>query len=78
MTEVKSTKKWYVIRSVSGKENKIKEYIESEIIRLNLQNHIEQILVPTEKVVQIRNGKKNKQGTSFYSWLYYGASRFGR
>ena len=34
MTEVKSTKKWYVIRSVSGKENKIKEYIESEIIRL--------------------------------------------
>jgi transcriptional antiterminator NusG len=51
-----------VIRSVSGKENKIKEYIESEIIRLNLQNHIEQILVPTEKVVQIRNGKKiNKE-----------------
>ena len=31
MTEVKCTKKWYVIRSVSGKENKIKEYIESEI-----------------------------------------------
>ena len=62
MTEVKSTKKWYVIRSVSGKENKIKEYIESEIIRLNLQNHIEQILVPTEKVIQIRNGKKiNKE-----------------
>ena len=62
MTEVKSKKKWYVIRSVSGKENKIKEYIESEIIRLNLQNHIEQILVPTEKVIQIRNGKKiNKE-----------------
>ena len=43
-------------------EDKIKEYIESEIIRLNLQNHIEQILVPTEKVIQIRNGKKiNKE-----------------
>ena len=62
MTEVKSAKKWYVIRSVSGKENKIKEYIESEIVRLNLQDFIEQILVPTEKVVQIRNGKKiNKE-----------------
>ena len=62
MTEVKSTKKWYVIRSVSGKENKIKEYIESEIVRLNLQDFIQQILVPTEKVVQIRNGKKiNKE-----------------
>ena len=62
MTEVKSAKKWYVIRSVSGKENKIKEYVESEIVRLNLQDFIEQILVPTEKVVQIRNGKKiNKE-----------------
>jgi transcriptional antiterminator NusG len=58
MTEVKSAKKWYVIRSVSGKENKIKDYIEAEIVRLNLQDFIEQILVPTEKVVQIRDGKK--------------------
>jgi len=58
MSEVKSEKKWYVVRSVSGKENKIKEYIESEIKRLNLQKDIEQILVPTEKVIQIRNGKK--------------------
>ena len=58
MTELKSAKKWYVIRSVSGKENKIKEYIESEIVRLNLQDFIEQILVPTENVVQIRDGKK--------------------
>ena len=58
MAEVKSEKKWYVIRSVSGKENKIKDYIESEIKRLNLHDFIEQILVPTEKVIQIRNGKK--------------------
>ncbi len=62
MTETKSTKKWYVIRSVSGKENKIKEYIESEVNRLNLNDSVEQILVPTEKVIQIRNGKKiNKE-----------------
>jgi transcriptional antiterminator NusG len=59
MTDTKSDKKWYVIRSVSGKENKVKEYIESEINRLDLQKDIEQILVPTEKVIQIRNGKKN-------------------
>ncbi len=62
MSEAKSDKKWYVIRSVSGKENKIKEYIESEVNRLNLQDYVEQILVPTEKVIQIRNGKKyNKE-----------------
>jgi len=62
MTEAKSDKKWYVIRSVSGKENKIKGYIESEINRLNLNDYVEQVLVPTEKVIQIRNGKKiNKE-----------------
>ena len=62
MTETKSTKKWYVVRSVSGQENKIKSYIESEIVRLNLEDLIEQVLVPTEKVIQIRNGKKiNKE-----------------
>ncbi len=62
MTDTKSDKKWYVIRSVSGKENKVKEYIESEINRLDLQKDIAQILVPTEKVIQIRNGKKiNKE-----------------
>ncbi|NNJ82916.1 MAG: transcription termination/antitermination factor NusG, partial [Flavobacteriaceae bacterium] len=58
MTETKSTKKWYVVRSVSGQENKIKTYIESEVKRLNLEDYIEQVLVPTEKVIQIRNGKK--------------------
>jgi transcriptional antiterminator NusG len=58
MTETKNIKKWYVVRSVSGQENKIKSYIESEIKRLKLEDFIEQILVPTEKVVQIRNGKK--------------------
>lgn len=49
---------WYVVRSVSGQENKIKDYIESEIAHHNLQDYLKQILVPTEKVVQIRNGKK--------------------
>ena len=75
MAETKSTKKWYVVRSVSGQENKIKAYIESEITRLNLQDYIEQVLVPTEKVIQIRNGKKNKQRTRLFSRLHYGASQ---
>ena len=57
MAEV-SEKKWYVVRAVSGQENKIKAYIESEISRLGLEDYVEQVLVPTEKVIQIRNGKK--------------------
>lgn len=53
-----SVKKWYVVRSISGSENKIKDYIEREIAHEGLEDYVEQIIVPTEKVVQIRNGKK--------------------
>lgn len=51
-------KQWYVVRSVSGKERKVKEYLESEIKRLNLSDYISQVLIPTERVYSIRNGKK--------------------
>jgi len=61
-----SGKKWYVVRAISGKEKKIKEYIESEIVATNLQNQVSQILIPTEKVYQIRNGKKVSKERSFF------------
>ena len=61
-----STKKWYVVRAISGKENKIKSYIESEIERNNLTSYVSQILIPTEKVYQIRNGKKISKERSFF------------
>ncbi|MCX6230601.1 MAG: transcription termination/antitermination protein NusG [Bacteroidetes bacterium] len=51
-------KKWYVVRAISGKEKKVKEYMESEINRLNLQEYISQVLIPTEKVYSVRKGKK--------------------
>ena len=53
-----SVKKWYVVRAVSGQENKVKAYIESETLRLGMSDYVSQVLVPTEKVVQIRDGKK--------------------
>ncbi|RZK37901.1 MAG: transcription termination/antitermination factor NusG [Pedobacter sp.] len=53
-----NVKKWYVVRAVSGQENKIKNYIETEINRLGMADYISQVLVPTEKVVQVREGKK--------------------
>ncbi len=61
-----STKKWYVVRAISGKENKVKKYIESEIERTGLTNYVSQILIPTEKVYQIRNGKKINKERSFF------------
>lgn len=51
-------KKWYVIRAVSGKENKVKEYLEAEIKNSTLGDYVSQVLIPTEKVYQVRNGKR--------------------
>ena len=48
-------KKWYVIRAVSGKEKKVKEYLELEISRMKLGDYVNQILIPMEKVFKIRN-----------------------
>ncbi len=50
--------KWYVLRAISGKESKVKEYIETEIKNSDLGQYVRQVLIPTEKVFQIRNGKK--------------------
>lgn len=52
-------KKWYVLKAVSGKEAKVKEYIEA-LMKNNqlLANNVGQILLPTEKYAQLRNGKR--------------------
>ena len=65
MSETKTANKWYVVRAISGKEKKVKEYLEFEISRLKLDDFIGQILIPTEKVFQIRNGKKVSKEKTF-------------
>ncbi len=78
MSENSSDKKWYVVRAVSGQENKIKTYIENEISRLGLGDFVEQVLVPTEKVVQIRKGKKvNKEKVFFPGYIMIQANLSG-
>ena len=59
-------KKWYVLRAIGGKEKKVKEVIESEVERLKLQDYISQVLIPTEKIYQIRNGKKISKERNFF------------
>lgn len=58
-------KKWYVVRAVSGKEKKVKELIESEM-KSSLEDYVFQVLIPTEKVYQIRNGKKISKERSYF------------
>ena len=61
-----SNKKWYVLRAAGGKEKKAKEYLEREIERRNLQDLVSQVLVPTEKVYKIRDGKRVCTERLFY------------
>ncbi|MDZ4822043.1 MAG: transcription termination/antitermination protein NusG [Flavobacteriales bacterium] len=71
-------KKWYVVRAISGKEKKVKEYIESEIKARGLQDFVSQVLIPTEKVFQVRNGKKvSKERTYLPGYVLIEAALVG-
>ena len=57
---------WYVLRVMGGKERKTVDLLEKEIDRIGIQDFVKQILVPTEKVYQIRNGKKVSKEKNFF------------
>ena len=64
-------KKWYVVRAIGGQENKAKDFLESEISAAGLSDYVGQILIPTEKVLQIRNGKKvTKERNHFPGYVF--------
>lgn len=51
--------KWYALRAISGKENKVKEYIDGALVTSSLfREYVSQVLIPTEKVMVLRNGKR--------------------
>ena len=58
--------KWYVLRVVSGKEKKIKEYLDKDIIRNGWTNVIKQIFLPMEKVYKVQNGKKVMREKNYF------------
>jgi transcriptional antiterminator NusG len=73
-----TTKKWYVVRAISGQEKKIKSYIEVEVRRNKLDDYVSQILIPTEKIYQIRKGKKvSKEKSLFPGYILIEAALIG-
>jgi transcription termination/antitermination protein NusG len=58
--------KWYVVKAVSGQEKKVKSYLDNEIIRRGLSELIPQVLIPSEKVYEMRNGKKYQRERNFF------------
>lgn len=58
--------KWYIVRAVSGQEKKAKNYLETELGRHNLTDYVPQVLIPVEKVFEMRNGKKRVRERNLY------------
>ena len=58
---------WYVLRAISGKEAKVKEVLDAAIKNTDLGNYVFQVLIPTEKVLTVRNGKKVVKEKNLYS-----------
>ncbi|MBQ9669944.1 MAG: transcription termination/antitermination factor NusG [Prevotella sp.] len=70
---------WYVLRAVSGKEAKVKEYIEAEMKHNTLlQNHVSQVLIPMEKHASLRDGKRIiKEKVSLSGYVFVEAELVG-
>lgn len=58
--------KWYVLKVISGQESKVKTYIETEIKRVGYESYVTQVIIPIEKVIQMRNGKKILKERPYY------------
>lgn len=63
-TEQQDTK-WYVLRVVSGKEKKVKEYLDKEVSR-GWGHIVKQVFLPVEKVYKVQNGKKVMRERNYY------------
>lgn len=59
-------KKWYVVRTYSGHENKVKAYIENEVAQSDLVERIGSVIVPSEKVFEVKDGKKKSRTRTFF------------
>jgi transcriptional antiterminator NusG len=66
MEKVQSEFKWYVVRAITGQEKKVKTMIEVELKREGLSEFVPEILIPTQKVYEIRKGKKTSKEKSFF------------
>ena len=67
VSKEKSKKGWYVLRAISGKEAKVKEVLDAQIRNTDLGNYLFQVIIPTEKVLTVKNGKKVVKERNLYS-----------
>ena len=65
-TENLNGKKWYAIRTITGHEKRVKSFLESEIPIAGMENKISQVLIPEEKVFEVKGGKKKVKFKNFF------------
>lgn len=58
--------RWYVLHVYSGFENKVAEAIRDKAKKIGLEDHVEEILVPTEEIVEVRRGQKVNAERKFF------------
>ena len=63
---IELNKRWYVVRTYSGHEAKVKAYLESEVARLNLGERLSSVMIPSEKVIEVKDGKKKARVKNFF------------
>ncbi|MEJ2421682.1 MAG: transcription termination/antitermination NusG family protein [Acidobacteriota bacterium] len=59
-------KKWYIIHTYSGFENRVKESLQNRIEAFGLQDYFGEIMIPTESVVEVKDGKKRVSTKKFF------------
>ena len=57
---------WYTIHVLSGHEKKIQKYLENEIERSSLKDQINRVLIPSEDVIEMKDGKKRVKNRIFF------------
>ena len=62
----KTGKRWYAVRTYSGHENKVKAHLENEVKMANLAERVASVLVPSEKIFEIKEGKKKSKTKTFF------------
>ena len=66
VAEATSEYNWYVVRAISGQENKVKAIIELELGREGLTKYVPEILIPLQKVYEVKNGQKKVREKNYF------------
>jgi transcription termination/antitermination protein NusG len=66
VSEQSAQKRWYAVRTYSGHENKVKAHIENEVKLAHLSDRITAVMVPSEKIFEMKEGKKKSKTKTFF------------